>query len=63
MSLNSVISGVILSLVGIFYMISEPMILSDFSYKKAKLNNNSNSLVSKSVTGLQVRQLSNSLTV
>lgn len=55
MSSNSVISGVILSLIGIFYMASEPMILSDFSYQKAKLNYTSNSLVSRTVTGVQVR--------
>lgn len=63
MSPNSVISGVIMSLIGIFYMISEPMILSNFSDQKATLNHNSNSLVSKTVTGIQVRQLSDSSTV
>lgn len=31
------------------------MILSDFSYQKAKFNNSSNSLVSRTVTGVQVR--------
>lgn len=56
MSSNSVISGVIMSLIGIFYMISEPMILSDFSYQKGGNGHNSSSLVSRTVTGVQVRK-------
>ncbi|PON21246.1 phosphatidylinositolglycan class N [Trichoderma gamsii] len=49
-----VFSGVIMSLVGLFYMIFETMILSDFSYQKAEIDHNSKSLVSRAVTGVQV---------
>lgn len=46
-----------MSLIGIFYMITEPMILSDFSYQKAGIDHNSKSLVSRTVTGVQVREM------
>lgn len=46
-----------MSLIGIFYMISEPMILSDFSSQKAGIDHNSKSLVSRTVTGVQVRKI------
>lgn len=46
-----------MSLIGIFYMISEPMILSEFSYQKAEIDHNSKSLVSRAVTGVQVRKM------
>lgn len=46
-----------MSLVGLFYMIFETMILSDFSYQKAEIDHNSKSLVSRAVTGVQVRKM------
>ncbi|KAH6607906.1 hypothetical protein Trco_004219 [Trichoderma cornu-damae] len=46
--------GVIMSLIGLLYMIFEPAILSDFSYESAEPNDRANSLISRVVTGIQV---------
>lgn len=54
---NSVISGVIMSLIGLLYMVFEPIVLSDFSIKHAESNDGSNSVISRAATGIQVRWL------
>ncbi|PTB71034.1 PigN-domain-containing protein [Trichoderma citrinoviride] len=47
-------SGVIMSLVGLLYMIFEPFVLSDFSSVGAEFNKHTNSLLSRVATGIQV---------
>ncbi|KAL5086920.1 Glycosyl phosphatidyl inositol anchor synthesis [Trichoderma cf. simile WF8] len=49
-----VASGVIMSLIGVLYMIFEPFVLSDFSSETAKSSNHTNSLVARVATGIQV---------
>ncbi|RFU72669.1 gpi ethanolamine phosphate transferase 1 [Trichoderma arundinaceum] len=49
-----VASGVIMSLIGLLYMVFEPTVLSDFSSEGVKSNNSTNFLVSRAVTGIQV---------
>lgn len=51
---NSVASGVIMSLIGLLYMVFEPLVLSDFSSKGVESNNRTNSLLSRVATGIQV---------
>ncbi|KAL6881528.1 PigN domain-containing protein [Trichoderma novae-zelandiae] len=49
-----VASGVIMSLIGLLYMIFEPFVLSDFSSMGAESNKQTNSLLSRVATGIQV---------
>ncbi|UKZ73458.1 Glycosyl phosphatidyl inositol anchor synthesis [Trichoderma virens FT-333] len=49
-----VVSGVVMSLVGVLYMAFEPYVLSDFSSESTNSSNHTSSLVARVATGIQV---------
>lgn len=49
-----VVSGVIMSLIGLLYMAFEPFVLSDFSLAGVESNKYKNSQLSRVATGIQV---------
>lgn len=49
-----VVSGVIMSLIGVLYMVFEPFVLSDFSAVGVESSKYQNSQLSRVATGIQV---------